>query len=75
MSESSWIALAKGKGRDWWSIDLDGEVEKLEVRGPWSVTEGPKVEVGHASDRTKVAREGKEKLKEDWMEVGERVLK
>ena len=32
MSESSWTALAKGKERDWWSIDLEGEVEKLEGR-------------------------------------------
>ena len=31
MSESSWTALAKGKERDWWSINLEGEVEKLEV--------------------------------------------
>ena len=40
MSESFWTALAKEKERDWWSIDLEGEVEKREVRGPWSVTEG-----------------------------------
>ena len=31
MSESSWTALAKGKERGWWSIDLEGETEKLEV--------------------------------------------
>ena len=59
MSESSWTALAKGKERDWWSIDLEGEVEKLEVIGPCSVTEGdsmdPKGKVGHRSGRTKVA--------------------
>ena len=34
MSESSGTALAKGKERDWWSIDLEGEMEKLEVVGP-----------------------------------------
>ena len=39
MSESSWTALAKGKERDWWSIDLEGDVEKLEVLGP-----GPKAD-------------------------------
>ena len=44
MSESSWAALAKGKERDWWSIDLQGEVEKLEVSGPWSWTKGDSVE-------------------------------
>ena len=58
MSESFWTALAKEKERYWWSIDLEGEMGKLEVRGPWSVTEGdtvePKGEVGHKSDLTKV---------------------
>ena len=34
-----WTALTKGKERDWWSIDLEGEVEKLEVSGRGS---GPK---------------------------------
>ena len=73
MSESSWIALAKGKERDWWSIDLEGEVEKIEERGPWSGIEGGsmdlKGEADHKSDRTKVARVEKDKLKEDEMEV------
>ena len=59
--------------RDWWSIDLEGEVEKLEVRGLWSVTEGDSVnpdgEVSHRSDRTKAAKEEKETLKEDEMGV------
>ena len=40
MSESSWTALAKGQEKDWWSIDLEGDMEKLEVVGPWSGTEG-----------------------------------
>ena len=73
MSESSWTALAKGKERDWWSIDLAGEVEKLEERDPWSGTKGDSVEqkgeMGHKLDRTKVTREETEKLKEDEMEV------
>ena len=73
MSESSWTSLAKGKERDWWSIDLEGEVEKLEVSGPWSGTKGdsaePKGEVDRKSDRAKVTREEKEKFKEDEMEV------
>ena len=29
MSESYWSALAKGKERDWWSVDQEGETEKL----------------------------------------------
>ena len=45
MSESSWTALAKGMERDWWGIDLEGELEKLEVRGPRSVTEGDSVDL------------------------------
>ena len=44
MSESSWAALATGKERGWWSIDLDGEIEKLEVVGLLSGTEGGSVE-------------------------------
>ena len=31
ISESSWTSLAKEKERDWWSVDLEGEMEKLEV--------------------------------------------
>ena len=73
-SESSWIALAKEKDRDWWSIDLEAEMEKLEVTGPWSGTEGGSVDLkgkmGHRSARTKAAREEGEKLKEAEMEVG-----
>ena len=66
MSETSWTALAKEKERDCWSIDLEGEVEKLEVRGPWSVTEGdsvePKGEVGHNPDRTRGSKKRKRKV-------------
>ena len=72
-SESSWTALANGQERDWWSIGLEGEVKKLEVSGPWSGTKGDSVEpkgaTGHRSDRTKVAREEKEKLKEDEVKM------
>ena len=39
-SAASWTALAKEKERDWWSIDLQGEVEELEVGCPWTVTKG-----------------------------------
>ena len=38
MSEASCTALAKEKERDWWSIDLESEVEELEVGCPWTVT-------------------------------------
>ena len=55
--EAMSAALAKGKERDWWSIDLEGEMEKLEVIGPWSGTKGdsvePKGKTGHKSARVK----------------------
>ena len=67
MSESSWT-LAKGKERGWWSIDLEGETEKLEVIGPWSGTEGGSVDskgkMSHTLVRKEAAREKSEKLKE-----------
>ena len=73
MSELSWTALAKKKESDWWSIDLEDDMEKLEVVGPWSGTEGgsahPKMKMGHRSARTKVEREESEKPKEAEMEV------
>ena len=50
MSEASWTALAKDKERDWWSIDLEGAVEDLEVtEGDW--------EMSHQSDGKKAAIE------------------
>ena len=70
--ESSWTTLAKGKDRGWWSSDLEGEMEKLEVIGPWSGTEGrgyPRGNMAHSSARIKTAREEGEKLKESEMEV------
>ena len=76
ISEASWIALVKAKGRDWWSIDLEGEVEELEVGCPWTVTKGnsvdPEREMNDQSDGKKTAIEEEQnwgKLKEGEMEV------
>ena len=48
-------------------------MEKLEVIGPWSATEGgfvdPKGKMGHRSARAKAAKEEREKLKEAEVEV------
>ena len=48
-------------------------MEKLEVTGSWSGTEGsfvdPTRKMGHRSARVKTAREEREKLKEAEMEV------
>ena len=67
-SESSWTALAKGEG-----TAVEGEVEKLEVSGPWFGTKGdsldPKGKMGQKSDCGKVTRVEKEKLKEDEMNM------
>ena len=53
---ASWTALAKEKERDRWSIDLEGEMEKLEVEGPWFGTEGgsvdPKGKMGNGLGKT-----------------------
>ena len=75
-SESYWTAQAKGKERDWWSIDLEGEVEELEEGCPWTVTKGdsmdPEGEMNHKSDGKRAAIEEEENwgiLKEDKMEV------
>ena len=59
-------------------MDLEGEMEKLEVIGPWFGTEGrsvdPKGKMGHRSARVKPAREESEKLKEAEVEVDGEVL-
>ena len=64
MSESSWTSLVKEKERGWWSVDLEGEMEKLEVIGGLSGTEGgsvdPERKMGHWSARIKTTKEGRE---------------
>ena len=45
MSPSSWASLAKWKERDWWSVDLEGEMEKLDVEGGFSRAEGGSVDL------------------------------
>ena len=50
--------------RDWWSADLEGEVEKLEVEGSFSVTEDgsmdPERKADHWSVRTVLTKEESE---------------
>ena len=50
MSESAWTVLAKEKERDWWSIDLQGEMEKLEVVRSFSVAEGGSMDAERKAD-------------------------
>ena len=50
-SEASWTALVKEKERDWWSVDLEGEVE--EAGGRMSLEDhsmDPEGEMNHNSD-------------------------
>ena len=56
-----------GKDRDWWNADLEGEVEKLEVEGSFSVTEGGSMDTerkaDHWSARTVLTKEESEEVK------------
>ena len=54
----------KGKERDWWSVDLEGEMEKPEVVGHLPRTEG-----GFVDPKGKMGHEVKEKPKELEMEM------
>ena len=67
MSASSWASPAVWKKRDWWSADLEGQMEKLEVEGGSSTTEGgsmdPQWKVGHWSVRIKTTKGGSEEVK------------
>ena len=56
-----------GKERDWWSADLEGEIEKLAVEGSFSVTTGgsmnPDSKADHWSTRTVLTKEENEGVK------------
>ena len=59
MSESSWIALVNGKERDWWSIDLEGDMEKLEVVSKFLVQDRRRIRRSRKEDGPR--RKGKVK--------------
>ena len=66
ISEESWTTFAIKKERDYWcSTDLAGEVEELEVGGPWTLPKGnsmdPEEEVYHPPDGEKAAVEEEER--------------
>ena len=67
MFESSGTALAKEKESEWWSIE--GDMEKLEIVGPWSGTEG-----GSVDSKREICQEEREKPKEVEMEMDDDVL-
>ena len=55
------------KERDWWSADVEGEMEKLEAEGSFSVAEGgstdPKRKADHPTARTVLAKEESDGVK------------
>ena len=69
MSTSSRKSL-HGKERDWWSADLEGELEKLEVEGNFSVAEGGSMDPERKADHWSV-RKVLTKTRDREMEVDE----
>ena len=67
LSTSSRKSPSVGKERDWWSAGVEGEMEKLEVEGSFSVAEGgstdPKRKADHSSARTVLTKEESEGVK------------
>ena len=63
-----------GRKEDWWTVGLQGDMEKLEVQGFLPGTEGgsvdPKRKKGHWSARIKTTKEGSEELKGAERETG-----
>ena len=78
VSASSWTFLAKKKESNWWSVELEGEMEKLEVAGLLSGIHGGSVDparkMGHWSARLKTAREGSEEPKGAEIEKQEKKM-
>ena len=72
MSSPSWRSSSLRKERDWWSADLEGEMEKVE--GSFSVTAGgsmdPERKADHWSTRTVLTKEESEGVKQG-MDVDE----
>ena len=67
MSTSSRKSPSVGKESDWWSTDLESEMEKLEVEGSFSVAEGrpmdPERKADHWSARKVLTKEEGEEVK------------
>ena len=60
-SEASWTAVTKGKGKDEWRLETEGEAEKPEVIVLWNEAKGvsvnPEGESRHEQIRAKTTRE------------------
>ena len=70
MSEASWIAMTKGKGKETWRLEPEGEAERQEATVPWNVAEGfsvnPQGEGRHEQVRAKIRRKEREKIEQTW---------
>ena len=68
-SEASWTAVTKGKGKQVWRLEPEGEAERPEATIPWNGVEGvslnPECESRHWQVRAKT-RGRKEKIKQTW---------
>ena len=67
LSTSSRRSPSQEKERDWWSADLEGEMEMLELEGRFTVTAGgsvhPEGKADHRSTQTVFTKEGSEGVK------------
>ena len=63
-SEASWTAVTRGKEKEVWSLEREGEAEKPEATGLGSEVKGisvnPEVESRHRDVRAKMARKERE---------------
>ena len=68
-SEASWTAVTKGKEKEVWRLEPEGEAERPEATIPWNGVEGvslnPECESRHWQVRAKT-RGRKEKIKQTW---------
>ena len=58
-SEASWTAVTKGKGKEVWRLEPQGESERPEATAPWNGVEGVSVNGQKSQGR-------KEKIKPKW---------
>ena len=66
ISGESWTASAKEKERYWWSIDLRGEVQELEVGGPWTSTNGNSMDAEERCTTSQTAKRLQLKKRNLW---------
>ena len=77
-SEASWTTVKKGKTKEVWRLEPEGEAEKLEATGLWSEVKGvsvnPEGESGHRHARAKMERKERENETKMEKKVNGKVL-